>query len=143
MPDALRTPLRRSLAKWNDLVMCKTQFTAKDGTIANIVIDQDGTVISVWIGGAETGSIELTMGDGPYHFHITHMFLNKCKGKGIGRACLRFHKECFAAPLTASSPFEPGQKLDGSHLTGDGLPSISKMRDEGIVCRHSDEYDQG
>lgn len=123
--------------------MCKTKFKANDGTVADISIGDDGEIISVSIDGVKKGTIRLAYVDEPggHHYYITNLSLDSCKRKGIGRVCLQFHKKTFRAPLTAASPYDPSQQEDGSHLTGDGLPFIQKMREEGVVCRHPDEFD--
>ena len=69
----------------------------------------------------------------PDYFHITHLELEKCKREGIGRRCLQYHKEIFDSPITAG-PKCGSKQEDGSHLVGDGVPFIAKMRMEGIVC---------
>ena len=123
--------------------MCSMEFTIKN-SLCKIEIDDEGQDIIVKIDGEEKGTMNLTMyDDEQYHFRITNLSLDKCRRMGIGRKCLQLHKEMFNAPIIAASPYSQDQLSDGSHLTGDGVPFITQMRDEGLVCRHRDEFDEG
>ena len=127
--------------------MKKKQFTTNDGVAVEISIDDEGEIIIVSLNGDELGTISLIAKEEEIgyeiqeHYYISDLSLEKCKGQGIGRACLKFHIESFGEPLTAdsSSPFNTHKNEDGSHLIGDGPGFIQKMREEGIVCRHGDE----
>lgn len=118
------------------------EFTVKN-SLCKIEIDDEGEKITVQIDGEVKGTISLTMhSDEQYHFRITNLSLDKCRRMGIGRKCLQLHKKTFDAPITAASPYSHEELLDGSHLTGDGLPFITQMRDESLVCKHIDELNE-
>ncbi|NQY36614.1 MAG: GNAT family N-acetyltransferase [Alteromonadaceae bacterium] len=124
--------------------MCSIEFTTKNDLPCKIEIDEDGQEIIVKINGTKKGSISLTMYDWPQdYFYITNLSLDNCRRMGIGRKCLQFHKKVFDAPITAASPYSQDKLSDGSHLTGDGVPFITQMREENLVCRHKDESDEG
>lgn len=121
--------------------MCKKEFTTKNGELVTIKINDDGTQISVWSGDRQLGTIDLNCFDDPdYYFYITHLALDHCKGLGIGRACLEFHKAIFSSPIWAAAD-DGIQRDDGSHLTGDGPGFIAKMVAEGLVRQPSEGYD--
>lgn len=115
--------------------MTTTLFTSKSGQQYEIDVT-DGSEILVTKDGKKCGSILLSYRecDDADYYHITNLGLEGCKGQGVGRQCLKLHKEMFGAPLTAGSSHS-GKQDDGSHLTGDGPGFIEKMREEGIVCR--------
>jgi len=125
-------------------------FRAKNGETYEILIDVDGTEISVVQRGKVLGTIDLSYqesdyGNDPDRYHITHLALEECPSQvGIGRACLQHHIDCFGAPITAGN--DNGMKAgDGSHLTGSGPGFIHKMRKEGLVVSdvpHWDRYDE-
>jgi len=127
--------------------MNEVDFLASDGQTYQIQIDDFGDEINVLFQGEKKGSISLRLieGDLPYPpdvYHITHLALDSCSHRGIGRRCLQFHRELFDAPITAGS--NNGTRCeDGSHLTGDGPGFIARMKAEGIVCDDDDrsEYD--
>ena len=123
--------------------MCKKTFIAKDGETYEIDIENDEEII-VRLKGVSMGSISLTYKQDDFsdteYYYITHLALDACKRKGIGRACLLYHLECYGYVLTASVLFAGIENEDGSHLTGDGVPFISKMRDEGIVEPSPEDY---
>lgn len=126
-----------------------SNFKAKDGKTYDILIDDEGTEISVSREGAVLGTIDLDyresdFGNDPDHYHIKHLALEGCpSGVGIGRACIQHHIDCFGAPITAGS--NNGIKAnDGSHLTGSGPGFIHQMRNEGLIVSdvsHWDRYD--
>lgn len=66
-------------------------------------------------------------------FYITSLNLDKCKGLGIGTQCLLAHIEMFGLTLV-SAPHDAIKRSDGSHLTGDGVSFIDKMKKLGIVA---------
>jgi len=121
----------------------KTNYNLSSGEEAEIEISEEGDLITIRLSNQEKGNVCLTSNEDLDGFYITHLDLEQCKGQGIGRECLKFHKRVFSMPLAAASPYRCEQNDDGSHLTGDGLPFIAKMRDEGVVCRHPDEYENG
>lgn len=115
--------------------MTTTLFTSQSGQLYEIDVT-DGSEILVTKDGKKCGSILLSCRecDDADYYHITNLGLEGCKGEGVGRQCLKLHKEMFDALLTAGSSHS-GKQDDGSHLTGDGPGFIEKMRKEGIVCR--------
>lgn len=129
--------------------MPKYNFTATDGKIYEISLDDFGEDISVIFAGVTVGTISLRLIEGDYPnlpeiYHITHLALERCSRRGIGRRCLELHRENFDSPLTAGTN-DGTTSQDGSHLTGDGPGFIEKMRKEGIVeplTRGEDYYDR-
>lgn len=115
-----------------------TLFQAKDGNLYVIAVDEDGYEITVSRGVTRLGVVRLDRREDDFgrgeveYYHITHLALEPCKGLGIGRACLLHHIETFGLLLTAGYA-DRGPAADGSHLTGDGVPFMARMRDEGIV----------
>ena len=111
-------------------------FESKSGVEYQLV-NHSGLEIEVRLNGKTVGSIvfrEVGLPHPPYVlYHITNLGLDKCKKQGVGRACLLFHKEIYSAPLSAGRD-DGILEDDGSHLTGDGVGFIAKMRQEGIVC---------
>ncbi|MCU6279722.1 MULTISPECIES: hypothetical protein [Enterobacter] len=111
------------------------QFLANDGQTYDIRIDYEE--IEVYLNGVKQGSIELKLVElefPPYaYYYITGLSLERCRGLGIGRECLKSHIEAFGAPICAADPNDP-QMEDGSHLIDDGVGFIEKMREEKIVC---------
>lgn len=69
-------------------------------------------------------------------FKITHMFMDMLdasyKRKGIGHEALKFFKEITGGTITAEEN-DGIRKEDGSHLTGDAVEFVAKMREEGII----------
>ncbi len=115
-------------------------FTAKDSEIYLISADEFGEEITVFKDGESLGhiSLERISDEGPDNeiFYVTHLSLENCRRLGIGRACLQLHHRTFGRPITAG--VDNGTTSgDGSHLTGDGLPFVTKMREEGLIV--SDE----
>lgn len=126
--------------------MNEDEFQATDGQTYKIFIDDTGEEIRVISGGLTVGTISLRCieGDHPYQpdtFHITHLALDRCARRGIGRHCLKLHCKLFGSPLTAGTNNGTTSE-DGSYLTGDGPGFIGKMRKEGIVVSDasSDDY---
>lgn len=124
-----------------------SEFQSKDnGAIYRLEIDDTGELITVSKVTLERiGSISLLYiddEDAPNQgcFHITNLSLEACKRRGVGRACLLYHRELFSSPLTAGSAYENNSE-DGSHLTGDGGGFIAKMRSEGIVRKDRSDGD--
>ncbi|CAK1212579.1 TPA: hypothetical protein J4Q69_001336 [Escherichia coli] len=114
--------------------MCIYDFVANDGNTYQI--DLDDEYIEVRLSGEKVGSISLNLIQNddysPDYYYITDLSLEKCKRLGIGRECLRLHQKEIKSPICAAE--ENSVKMsDGSHLIGDGVPFIAKMRDEGIV----------
>lgn len=112
-------------------------FQARDGKTYQLRMDYLGEDIEVYLNEVKLGRISMRYIEIPndpyYYFYITDLSLESCKGQGIGRACLNFHKEIHDAHIVAADP-NCSEQDDGSHLIDDGIPFIDKMREEGIVC---------
>ncbi|MEB0898604.1 hypothetical protein [Citrobacter portucalensis] len=120
--------------------MTTKNFMAADGQTYQINLDDE--CIEVRLDGERMGSISLTLVEmdrySRDYYYITNLDLAKCKGLGIGRACLQFHREEIGEAIYAADEY--GQKMDdGSHLIDDGIPFIAKMREEGIVVKRSED----
>lgn len=119
--------------------MDTTQFTAKDGHIYEIQVDDFGEEIKVFRGDDLVGSITLRCdeADPPEQsdesFHIMNLSLEKCQGLGIGEAALRFHIAMHGGTITAAAD-DGMQPDDGSHLTGAGPGFVAAMRKKGLVA---------
>ncbi|GAB3097213.1 hypothetical protein [Lysobacter terrae] len=125
----------------------KKLFTTSDGREVTILIDDSGEEVLVIDGnGDEIGAIKLSLIDLEHteRYRITWMYLNQQDGsylrQGIGRECLKFHKELFNTSIEASDD-DGIVKDDGSHLTGDAPGFISQMRQEGLVRRSSFDFE--
>ena len=123
----------------DDLKQC---CRLSDGRLVDIEIDDSGQEITVTaVNGPKLGSIEL-QGTGSGDYCLKRMYLDQDGGEfkrcGIGRQALKFHHQSFGCLFTAA-PNDGQQREDGSHLTGDALRFIQKMRDEGLVLQ-SDPY---
>ncbi|WP_124513902.1 hypothetical protein [Acidovorax sp. FJL06] len=129
--------------------MSEVIFTASDGQTYEISVDDFGEEIRVVLGGKTVGTISLRYIEGdpprqPDTYHITHLALEECAHRGIGRRCLELHREVFSSPITAGAD-NGTTSDDGSHLTGDGPGFIAKMSKAGIVVpitSHDDYYDR-
>jgi len=116
-------------------------FATKDGRDVFIAFDDFGCKIEVVdSSGNEIGSINLHCIEHDYgdSYKVTWMFLDKQNGayvhQGIGRECLRLHKEIFHSPIEASD--NDGITVsDGSHLTGDAPEFVRRMREEGLIVK--------
>ena len=95
-------------------------------------MDEDGERISVRLENKHQGSIELRM-DEHNVYCITLLALDAVKRRGLGKACLEFHKEVFGAPITANDPADPTPRDDGGHLTGDGPNFVMAMAKLGLL----------
>lgn len=82
------------------------QFLANDGNTYDIHIDYEE--IEVYLNRVKQGSIELRLIELDYepyaYYYITNLDLQKCRGMGIGRECLKSHIEAFGAPICAADP---------------------------------------
>lgn len=121
-------------------------FTASDNEIYLISIEDSGEEITVFKNDENLGHISFRMisDDSPNNefYHITHLALDKCRRRGIGRACLVFHRQTFGQPITAGVDIGTTSD-DGSNLTGEGLPFVTKMREEGLIVSEEewDDFD--
>ena len=127
--------------------MDKTEFSAKDGKVYEIQIDDFGEEIIVYHGEERMGSITLHRfdSDPPEQdewFHIMNLSLDKCQRLGIGEAALRFHIEMHGSIITATAN-DGIKRDDGSHLTGAGPAFVAAMQKKGIVaCDGSEHFEQ-
>ncbi|WP_447879996.1 hypothetical protein [Serratia fonticola] len=116
--------------------MSTKTFPARDGQTYDICID-DAEEIEVYLNGVKQGSIKLQFVtfDNPRDdfYYILDLNLKKCSRQGIGRQCLKLHKDTFGVSIYAADPNGP-QMEDSSHLIDDGIPFIEQMRKEGLVC---------
>ena len=64
--------------------------------------------------------------------HLWHMDFGSYKGQGIGRRCLELVLEHSGSEITASDD-DGVRKDDGSHLIGDGLVFVARMRQDGLI----------
>jgi hypothetical protein len=107
------------------------------GEIYEIEINEPSHLVHMRPAGQSLGTINLNEREDDFpkdgYYHICHLALDACKGRGLGQACLEFHKENYSAPLTAAQPGS-GSLPDGSHLIGDGIPFIARMRAKRIVA---------
>ncbi|NIF32583.1 hypothetical protein F3J29_10565 [Enterobacter sp. Cy-643] len=111
-------------------------FVANDGNTYQI--DLEDECIEVFQDGKKLGSISLMLVQNeeplPDYYYITDLSLENCKGLGIGRECLRLHKQEIGDTICAAE--ENSERMsDESHLIDDGVPFIAKMREEGIVAK--------
>lgn len=121
-------------------------FVSKAGKTYEI--DVDDLLIRVSADGTAKGSIGFDFVEGmpergmPHSYLIVDLALEGCKREGVGRECLRLHKEEFDAPIQAG-PDDGSRPDDGSYLIDDGAGFIAKMREEGLVERsRSSAYDE-
>lgn len=124
--------------------MCTTNFTGKDGETYQISLSEEGDQIKVFYKDQLQGSISLMccegVGHDDFYYHIMDLSLQKCRRKGIGQACLKYHIEIFQSPITAAPVYGPSMD-DGSHLIDDGIPFIIEMRKRGIVVQEAIEFE--
>ncbi|MEY1423235.1 hypothetical protein AB7038_05385 [Morganella morganii] len=104
----------------------------------SIQIDDVGEEITIYLEEDKIGTISLDKTEHPNdmnnYYLIKHLDLKEIYSrKGIGTNCLRFHKELFDSILYAR-PDDGQTYVDGSHLTGYGLPFIEKMKELKIVA---------
>jgi hypothetical protein len=117
--------------------MCIEKTIMRNEKAYQLSIDSEGEEIEVRLKGELMGKILLSKRLDSYRseiefFHITNLSLDNCSGIGIGTECIELHKETFSTNITAGS--NNGLKdEDGSHLTGDGVKFIAKMRSKGLV----------
>lgn len=119
------------------------EFIAKDGNPYNIDLD-DGESVRVFdANGCEVGSVTFMQVNAddfelPSYFYLQHLDLEGCKRLGIGTEIFRLHNEHIGEPITAANQFGPSMD-DGSHLIGDGVPFVQKMREKGFICAEDSE----
>lgn len=125
--------------------MDTTQFTAKDGHIYEIQVDDFGEEIKVFRGDDLVGSITLRCdeADPPKQpdqtFHIMNLSLDKCQRLGIGEAALRFHIAMHGGTITATAN-DGIRRDDGSHLTGAGPAFVAAMKEKGLIAHDGSDY---
>lgn len=116
--------------------MCTHNFVAKDGNTYQI--DLEDEYIEVKLNGKKMGHIRLDLIQNdhpiPDYYYIKDLSLEKCKRLGIGRECLKLHRQEINEPICAADEYS--EKMDdGSHLIDDGVYFIAQMREEGLVVK--------
>ncbi len=117
------------------------EYQLGDGRCVTIEISDDSIIKIKDSYKNKIGEIELSsiddelLGNSP-SYRLTWMYLdlkdNSYKHQGICREALKFFKEIYGMPITASE-HNGIRKADGSHLTGDAPYFVEKMRNEGII----------
>lgn len=97
-----------------------------------ITLDENDCKIEISDSEGAFGEINLIESDDGESHHIALLDFSRHKRKGIGTEALVFFKEYFGTKLTAT-PNDGHEREDGSHLTGDGLPFVTKLQRLGIV----------
>lgn len=122
-------------------LMTEFRYQLKDGRSVNINVDDFDYAVKVTVNptGETVGSMNfkvIEISPGNEILLLTHAFLDEAGrtylGKGIGRCCLQQVADISGLSICASN--HDGMKHDdGSHLTGDGLGFVAKMRKEGLI----------
>lgn len=117
----------------NDRKSC----TMKNGTLYEIEYDWDMNVAYVYdmnnksLGSFTFSAIEEDEYPNYRYLKITNMDLS-IRGQGIGQSIIEYVKECEDCPISAGEDY--GYEVsDGSHLTGQGVGFIARMRKIGLV----------
>lgn len=116
--------------------MHQTEFIAKDGQAYTLQLDETGLEILVFKDAERVGVIDLLLrkeAKGAESFLVTVLDLEKCKGKGIGEAALRYHKEVFHRPLRANGNVREGRQSKENLMTKEGIGFIGNMRKKGVI----------
>lgn len=131
-------PFGFALAITEDSMPIK-KIMLSDGSTVIITIDDEGEEIHAEIDDGKTGTITLNHNfDYGDYYHLMNLSFEKIKRRGIGRECIKFHKDCFVTPIKAT-PHDGFQRDDGSHLTGEGLPFVIAMQKCGLIEKFPDE----
>lgn len=128
----------------------ENKFKAKNEKDYFIVFDDEGETVEVFdnsnsdivLGHIDFVLIEneLHRGYSDYYYLVQCLALDNCKRIGIGTEIFKRHTERFELPIIARE--NDGQRWeDGSHLTGDGVPFIEKMREKGYVVASGNDYE--
>lgn len=116
--------------------MHQTEFIAKDGQAYTLQLDETGLEILIFKDAERVGVIDLLLrkeAKGAESFLVTVLDLEKCKGKGIGEAALRYHKEVFHRPLRANGNVREGRQSKENLMTKEGIGFIGNMRKKGVI----------
>jgi len=116
--------------------MHQTEFIAKDGQAYTLQLNETGLEILVFKDAERVGVIDLLLrkeAKGAESFLVTVLDLEKCKGKGIGEAALRYHKEVFHRPLRANGNVREGRQSKENLMTKEGIGFIGNMRKKGVI----------
>lgn len=116
--------------------MHQTKFIAKDGQAYTLQLDETGLEILIFKDAERVGVIDLLLrkeAKGAESFLVTVLDLEKCKGKGIGEAALRYHKEVFHRPLRANGNVREGRQSKENLMTKEGIGFIGNMRKKGVI----------
>lgn len=116
--------------------MHQTEFIAKDGQAYTLQLEETGLEILVFKDAERVGVIDLLLrkeAKGAESFLVTVLDLEKCKGKGIGEAALRYHKEVFHRPLRANGNVREGRQSKENLMTKEGIGFIGNMRKKGVI----------
>jgi len=116
--------------------MHQTEFIAKDGQAYILQLNETGLEILVFKDAERVGVIDLLLrkeAKGAESFLVTVLDLEKCKGKGIGEAALRYHKEVFHRPLRANGNVREGRQSKENLMTKEGIGFIGNMRKKGVI----------
>lgn len=116
--------------------MHQTEFIAKDGQAYTLQLNETGLEILVFKDAERVGVIDLLLrkeAKGAESFLVTVLDLEKCKGKGIGEAALRYHKEVFHRPLRANGNVREGRQSKEKLMTKEGIGFIGNMRKKGVI----------
>lgn len=116
--------------------MHQTEFIAKDSQTYVIQVDETGQEILIFRDADKVGVIDLLLrkeAKGAESFLVTVLDLEKCKGKGIGEASLRYHKDTFHRPLRANGNVREGRQSSENFMTKEGIGFIGNMRKKGVI----------
>jgi len=116
--------------------MHQTEFIAKDGQTYTLQLNETGLEILIFKDTERVGVIDLLLrkeAKGAESFLVTVLDLEKCKGKGIGEAALRYHKEVFHRPLRANGNVREGRQSKENLMTKEGIGFIGNMRKKGVI----------
>ena len=116
--------------------MHQREFVAKDGQTYIIQLDDSGHEVLVFKDSQQVGIIDFLLqkeAKGAESFLVTVLDLEKCKGKAIGEASLRYHKEIFHRPLRANGNIREGRQSRENLITKEGIGFIGNMRKKGVI----------
>ena len=114
---------------------------SKDGREVIIRVEEgnDYTAIALTPDGQEIGRLEFReIDDGrETSLKLCWAYLDRLdpsyRFQGIGRECLKQVRELSGLPIFAEDNHGHRQD-DGSHLTGDAVTFVARMRDEGLIA---------
>ncbi len=121
-------------------------YRLRDGRTVKLELEPMGAdaVFAYSADGKEIGCFRFrdeSMVPGKWLYLLTYCFLDKqgnsYKRQGIGEAILRFFAEYHEAEICAQD--NDGQRRDdGSHLTGDAVGFVARMRKKGLILPEVD-----